>query len=813
MNCCNRVRGGLAAVSLCLLLALLTCFGSLTAFGAPGAGGAAAAPDRVSASAPTPAEDCRNLVITSFYTPGDVAGAGLCEYAFAELYNGGDRAVSLAGLSLYLPGKDGGMTEYPLPADARVPAGGCFLIRGAEARAVTAPVLRLSAWDTVLDFCPDPTGLRVVLAASGTALRADEPLAGQGGVYAYLSAAAVDAQDAFHYVRKTGAGRLLRKRADTDKVAYQSLKLSEASWTVLRQVTPRTTAGRVNGEIAGRLPEVAFSAPGGVYEQGFDLTMTAPAGYTVYYSINGDDPRRAWELGRTPTRYTGAIRLRDTTDMTWGQLTKLCASRMGSSYYPLASSFPGAAVIRAYAVRDADGAVTPMTTQTYFIGSVYREWNMDMVSVSVSAEDFLGDDGIYLCRTAVHEHIPAYVEFLSREGESVFSGWSEIAMNGRGSLGMRQKSFRILLKSDPLGSDGVGENLNTLNYDLFGEYANRTPDGERVTWYRHTLLRNGGGDNSGCTISRSHIGDAYIQRIDRFLKPDDMAYAPVMTFVNGEFWGLFNARDRLDTKYFTGKYGVAEQDFSMLECPYPLTYGWNVDYMAAYGDPAQADEFNALVRFIKTHNMADVSNYLYVSGKIDIDGLIDFFCAQIYLCCSDWPGNNIKVWRNTNPDGGMDTKWHFCIVDTDHGVGLNSTLDTDLFGVINDGSILGAVVNHLMQNNSFRERFILRFVWCTEIYFQPDRLVAELDALIARITPVMQLQLSRWRVTDGSMTTYETWWSYIEVIRNFVTNRPAYARRQLMSWAGLDDAAYGSYKARALRMWGTEAEQTYSFSA
>ena len=39
MNCRNRVRGGLAAVSLCLLLALLTCFGSLTAFGAPGAGG------------------------------------------------------------------------------------------------------------------------------------------------------------------------------------------------------------------------------------------------------------------------------------------------------------------------------------------------------------------------------------------------------------------------------------------------------------------------------------------------------------------------------------------------------------------------------------------------------------------------------------------------------------------------------------------------------------------------------------------------------------------------------------------------------
>lgn len=154
-----------------------------------------------------------------------MAGAGLCEYAFAELYNSGDRAVSLAGLSLYLLGKDGGMTEYPLPADARVPAGGCFLIRGAEARAVTAPVLRLSAWDTVLDFCPDPTGLRVVLAASGTALRADEPLAGRAGYMHDLSPPRRMRRMRSTMSGRPGAGRLLRKRADTDKVAYQ---MSEA---------------------------------------------------------------------------------------------------------------------------------------------------------------------------------------------------------------------------------------------------------------------------------------------------------------------------------------------------------------------------------------------------------------------------------------------------------------------------------------------------------------------------------------------------------------------------------------------------------
>lgn len=790
----------IASTGLCLLMALLLCIGLIPPLGA----GATDAATAAVPAAVTPDPQASALVITAFYTPGRVAGAGVCSHAFAELYNGAEDAVSLAGLSLYMSDGEGGMTEYVLPTDAIVAAGGCFLLRGAAARAVTDPILTVEHCDAELDFCPDYRGLRVVLARSGLDIRSDRPLAEQTGLLSYLSADTQDSADDYHYVKKSGAGRLLRKRADTDKVSYQSLKLEESSVTVLRQVTPRTSEGRVNTTVSGRLAEVVFSAPGGVYETGFELTMTAPEGYTIYYSINGDEPHSAWELGRLPIRYTGALQLRDTSDMAWGALTKLAAKRLGSTYYPLTSGFPGAAVVRAYAVRDSDGAVTLTTTQTYFIGAVYSEWDMDMVNVSVFSEDFLGDDGIYLVNSSVHEHIPAYAEFISSEGETVFAGWAEIAMNGRGSLGMRQKSFRILLKSEPMNSEGIGENLNTLSYDLFGEYANTTPDGESITWYRHILLRNGGGDNTGCTISRSHIGDAYIQRIDRYLKPDDMAYAPVMTFVNGEFWGLFNARDRLDTKYFTAKYSIPEEDFVMLECPYPLTYGWNVDYMTAYGDPAEADVFNELVRFIKTHDMSVTEHYQYAADRLDIDGLIDFFCAQIYLCCSDWPGNNIKIWRNTNASGSMDTKWHFCIVDTDHGVGLNSTLDTNLFGVINDSSVLGAVFNHLCQNPDFKEQFILRFIWCTEVYFTPDRLVSELDELVSRIQPVMQLQLDRWRVTDGSVTTYDVWWGYIETIRHFVQNRQPYARAQLCAWSGLSESTYRSYKTRALERWGTE---------
>ena len=747
------------------------------------------------------------LLITSYYATGNVAGDAMVEASYVELYNNSHTPIPLAGVALYVSNGEGAFSEYRFHEADVVPAEGYFLIRGRDANGRSEDALTVERYDRLFAaLSPDPRNTRLVLAPAGMELPADKPLAEIAGPFAYVTSHPLDAADELHYVGNASADQVIRKKACTDKVDYQSINLKKASWTVLTQIRPRTAEGDVNREVNTRIDEVVFSHPGGVYEEGFDLSMTAPEGYTVYFTVNDTDPRAT-----APLRYTTPLHLTDTTEMAWGRLTAKSAVYMGGAYNPLAATFPGAAVIKAYAVRESDGAVTPLTTQTYFIGHTYAEWGVDMVSVSVNSDDFIGREGIYnTLRTDAdggHSHIPAYVEFVSPEGEVVYMGWAEIAMNGRGSLGMTQKSFRILLKSHVMETEDVHENLNTLNYDLYKDYASLTPDGERVTWYRHILLRNGGGDMSGSTISRSHIGDAYIQRLDRFLIPDIMAYAPVMTFINGEFWGTFNARDRMDPKYFEGKYGIAEEDFALLECPYPLTFGWNVDFTTANGDPAEADYFMELVSFCMQNDMAVQENYDYIADRIDLDGLIDQYCAQIYLCCSDWPSNNIKVWRNTDPNHPtMDTKWHFTIVDTDHGVGLNSSIHTDLWGVINDGPVLSRIVNHMLQNPGFRERFLMRYIWCMEVYFAADRMIAELDTLVDTIRPVMQYQLDRFRCLDNSRTDWDTWYSYIETIRDFAVNRKAPAKAQFMAWSGLTEAKYGYLHGKALRTWGTRAE-------
>lgn len=764
--------------------------------------------DTPTADALDPEADYSQLVITSLYTAGRMPGKALAEASYVEIYNGSDRDISLAGVALYLSGKDGAYESYAFGYEDSIPAKGYFLVRGLDAQGTYQSVLSLTHYDTAMAIRPDEYGFRMALAPVGLTLDGDQPMAKLEGLYSYVTSADRDGEDRLHYVGKADPERVIRKKAATHSVDYQRIDLTEASYTVLEQIRPKTSEGDVNTEVASLMPEVVFSVGGGIYTEDIELTLSAPEGYTVYYTINGDDPRNGGEKV-----YTAPISLTSSEEMSWGSMIKTCGIYLGTHYYPTAATFPGAWVVKAYAVKDSDGTATPLTTQTYFVGGMYTDMSVDMVSVSLSSEDFLGAEGIY--NTVVggnsesRPHVPAYIEFFTSDhaeqitGGKVYSGWSEIAMNGKGSLGMTQKSFRILLKNNVEGAEDIGENLSTMDYDLFGDYASTTPDGERVTWYRHILLRNGGGDMSGSTISRSHIGDAYIQRVDRFLRADIMASKSVLVFVNGEFWGIYNARDRLDTKYFEGKYGIPEEDFTMLECPHPLVFGWNVDYVTNYGDPAEADVFMDLIAYVRTHDLSVAEHYQYVTDRVDIDGLIDFFCAQIYLCCSDWPSNNIKIWRNTNPEL-MDTKWHFCIVDTDHGVGLNSDVNTNLFGVINDGSVLGSLFNRLCGNPEFKTQFIQRFIWCTDVYFDPEWMVSELDAMVADIEPYMQYQLDRWRVTDGTVTDYDKWYSYIEVIRDFVTRRPAFAKNQLMSWAGLGETQYQAHKAAAIEKWGGE---------
>lgn len=750
--------------------------------------------------------DYSKLLISSVYA-GATSKSAPVERSYVCFYNTGKVALPLQGLSIFVCGSDYVWREYPLPFGAEIPAGGYYLVLGKKTGTqLTSLALQTENFDALrVGMMLGGDTLRIAIAPVGTLLQPDQPLRGQGGVLDYVSTHVLDSLDARHYLDGASKDDLIRRDADSPFAPFDTVDLTKASFALLGQIRPQTSQGDVNTKVNSLCKEVVFSHTSGFYSEEFALSMQAPEGYTVYYTINGADPRTT-----IATKYEQPIEMTDTSQMAWGELTQNAVLAMGNTYSPNVISQVGAWTVRAYATNGKD--VTPVTTQTYFVGKDLPAQKLDVFCLAVQPEDFISTNpegkNIYKNFHEGHERIQAYLEYMTGDA-CEFSSWVEIALNGKGSLGMTEKSFRILFREN--ANPDVSENLNAFNYNIFGEYATPTATGDQTVYYRRLLLRNGGGDNSGCTISRSHIGDAYIARLDSLLHVESMAYKPVFVFINGEFWGIYNARERFDEKYFETIYGVPEQDLAVLECPYPLTAGWNVDYVHTHGSEMDAYEFNELVRYAQSHDLSDPEHYKYVCDRVDIDNLIDYFSAQIYLCCSDWPSNNVKVWRNSNPDSisGQDTKWRFCVVDTDHGVGLNSNIHTDLFGAISNVSIIGRLINGLMGNLEFREKFLMRFIWLTEVYYAPGAVSPVLEEIVDSVAPVMHLQLDRWKCTDGTVTPYDgerpSWMYYINVIRDFNQTRPAAAKAQLMARFGVSEQQYRELLQKAIAEWGEQS--------
>ena len=749
--------------------------------------------------------DFSKLIISSVYAGATSKSAPVAN-SYVCLYNTGKVDLALQGLAIFVCGGDYVWREYALPFGATVPAGGYYLVLGQETGTeVAQPVLQTTQSDASRpDMLLATTDMRLVIAPVGTQLQNDRAIRGQAGVVEYLSLHVLDSGDVRHYASGGSKDTLIRRDADSPYAPFDTVDLTKASTAMLRQIRPHTSQGDVNVQVHTQASEVVFSHQSGFYNEEFALEMTAPEGYTVFYTVNGADPRTV-----IAAQYTAPVPMTDTTDMTWGELTQNAVLAMGNTYSPNVLSQMGAWTVRAYATNGTDS--TPVTTQTYFVGENIRADELDVFCLAVQPEDFVSSDSqgknIYMNYSEGHERIQAYLEYFT-EDNCEFSSWVEIALNGKGSLGMTEKSFRILFREN--ANPEVSENLNAFNYNIFGQYATPTATGDDAVYYRRLLLRNGGGDNSGCTISRSHIGDAYIARLDSLLHVETMAYKPVFVFINGEFWGIYNARERFDEKYFETTYGVPEEDLAVLECPYPIPY-IKFEYLVTHGTQQDADEFNALFQYAKKYDMADPEHYKYVCDRVDIDNLIDYFCAQIYLNCSDWPNNNVKVWRNSNPNSisGQDTKWRFCVVDTDHGVGLNSNINTNLQGTVGEGSVIGTLIYGLMDNPEFREKFLMRYIWVTEVYYAPEASLPILEEIVDTVAPVMQLQLDRWKCTDGTATPYDgakpSWMYYINVIRDYMKERPAAAKKQLKNHYNLSEEEYRRLLQKAIAEWGEKS--------
>lgn len=555
------------------------------------------------------------------------------------------------------------------------------------------------------------------------------------------------------------------------------------------------------------LEQPLFSFPGGFYPTAFDLTITHPdPDVTIIYTIDGSDPdienlsgssyqyknRYPQNPGQPPGPflsntfyshiYNGSILITDRSS----EPDKL--THISSTWHFTPTYFPGSPVkkgipVRAIAVKE-DAIPSRPLSHTYFISDDEgNPFELPVVSITTQ-EDHLYDyeQGIYVAgivfdswragnswqyanggspanywRRGEEWEYPANMEIFSKGGNHAdLNHGIGLRIHGGWSRAFPKKSLRLYARAR------YGESL--FNYQFF-------KDNEHTSFNR-LMLRNSGND-APHTLFR----DAAIQRIMTNLNFDTQDYQPAIVFINGEYWGIHNFRERYDKHYLARVYGIDPENIDLLE----------VNASVKEGD---MEHYNNMRAYIANNNMGLAYHYAYIKTQMDVVNFIDYNIAQIYAGNTDWPGNNIDFWRLRTdeyiPDAplGHDGRWRWLMFDTDFGFGL--------YGASYTHNTLGFATNpngpdwpnppwstfllrNLLTNADFRTSFIIRFADLLNTHFVPSHVVSIISEMQEKIEPEIPAHIHRW----GSPSSLSAWQSDVNVMTNYATQRPLFLRTHL----------------------------------
>ena len=198
------------------------------------------------------------------------------------------------------------------------------------------------------------------------------------------------------------------------------------------------------------------------------------------------------------------------------------------------------------------------------------------------------------------------------------------------------------------------------------------------------------------------------------------------------------------------------------------------------------DNWDHLMQFVETHDLADPTNYAYIQSQVDIANFIDYTILQIYAANMDWPHHNVHQFR-PRVQGG---RWHWMFWDSDHGFGANldSQVSSNLVQQVLDynypttGGRDALLLRKLLENRAFLERFLSRTADLLNTTLSPPSVSAHIDALANELAPDIAHEMFRW-------SSSVNWKSNVQELRDFARDRPDFVRQHIVERLDLDGSA------------------------
>ncbi|MEJ2051411.1 MAG: CotH kinase family protein, partial [Calditrichota bacterium] len=432
-----------------------------------------------------------------------------------------------------------------------------------------------------------------------------------------------------------------------------------------------------------------------------------------------------------------------------------------SPLYTTAISINQTTVLRA---RCFESGFLPSATisNTYFINETT---SLPVISLSSDPDNFWDEQtGIYVLGPNASPDFPffdanfwedwerpVHIEFFEPNGVLGFSIDCGVKIFGGWSRGFPQKSLALYAR-DEYGFDEI-------NYQIFSN--------KPIDTFESIILRNSGND-----WNVTQFRDAMITGLVADAGVDIQAHRPVIVYINGEYWGVHNLREKLNENFVASNHEVDPDNIDLLENDGSIILGG-------------ASRYHQLIDFLSTHNLTISTNYDQVKSYMDINNFINYQITEIYCDNTDWPGNNLKFWRSRTPDG----VWRWLLYDTDFGFGLydeygylHNTLE---FATEENGPSWPNppwstfIFRKLLENQEFRNDFINRFADFLNTYFLSSVVLNKISYLKSTLNAEMDRHFTKW---GGSMVE---WSNNIQRLQSFASLRPSYVRLHIINKFGL----------------------------
>ncbi len=349
--------------------------------------------------------------------------------------------------------------------------------------------------------------------------------------------------------------------------------------------------------------DLDFSKKRGLYNAPFTLLISADQpNTTIRYTTDGSIPNV-----NNGNVYNGGIYMNNTTVLRVFAYNNIDQSNVRTHSYIFYEEVPFQPDTKAGFPDTGfafDGSIVNNSTYANQLNDALLQ--IGTISIAINLNDFAGVYNDTL-------EMPASAEFIIPSTGKHKQEDCGIERFGGSSFNSHKRNFRLSFKSI------YGD--EKLSFPLFDDNVVNEFDQLALRAGHAGCLNNEG--NSLHTGESNDIADQVVRDLQINMSDNKVGVAGnfMHVYFNGIYWGVYNVTERpIDgwaEKYFGGK----KEDYDVIKTKRAL-------------DGNEGD-WNTLVNFAATNNLANSSNYQTIQNYIDIDNFIDYILVSNYAPHSD----------------------------------------------------------------------------------------------------------------------------------------------------------------------------------